>query len=47
MENEVNKYGQPIFVDYKRLWGSTKKFSDVIDKNYELYNEEYNLGKQR
>lgn len=42
----VNKYGQPIFVDYKKAMEFAKKeFSDVIDKAYELYNEEYNLGK--
>lgn len=41
-----NKYGQPIFVDYKKAFGFLEdEFGDVIDTAYNMYHVDYNLGR--
>ena len=41
-----NKYGQPVFVDHKKaLQFLQEEYQDVLDKAYDIYHEEYKLGK--
>lgn len=41
-----NKYGQPVFVDYKKGFEFLQdEYQDVLDQAYDMYHEEYKLGK--
>lgn len=41
-----NKYGQPVFVDYKKaLQFLQDEYQDVLDQAYDMYHKEYRLGK--
>lgn len=41
-----NKYGQPVFVDYKKAFKFLQdEYADVLEKAYDIYHEEYNIGR--